>query len=191
MPSPALNDEQKNQIMKKQIFILLCAGSGILFQSCNNETGTTTAQTEKIQLAENDSIFNVNESGFKFSIVLPKDLMINESPQIKMNTATGELHITLGEKFWIVASQEKGDVNKFKADMEDDMLFKHEIVEENTQSLMYKRVLPDGTEYDYSYKSCNDVSGIPYIFRTSEEGEFTKENVTRMKTAIGTVHANV
>lgn len=162
-----------------------------MIQSCQNDTSNSTTASEKIQLSENDSIFQVNEGGYKFSIILPKDLMINESPSIAMNGATGELHITLGDQFWIVATQEKGDINNFKSALADDMLFKHEVVEENAQSLLYKRVLPDGTEYDYSFKSCNEISGTPYVFRTSEEGEFTKDNVTRMRQAIGTIRASV
>lgn len=177
--------------MKKILFITLAAGSMLMFQSCQNDQAESGTAVEKIQLSENDSIFKVNEGGYKFSIVLPKDLMINSSPSIALNGATGELHITIGEHFWIVATQEKGDVNTFKTEMANDMLFKHEVVEENTQSVLYKRVLPDGTEYDYSYKSCSDIAGTPFVFKTSEEGEFTKDHVNRMKQAIGTVRASV
>jgi len=177
--------------MKNNLFALLFVGFLLLTQSCQNDPVNSAVTTDKIQLSENDSLFEVNDGGYKFSIVLPKDLMINATPDIVLNGATGELHITVGEQFWIVATQEKGDLNNFKSALADDMLFKHEVVEENSQSLLFKRVLPDGTEYDYSYKSCSDISGTPYVFRTSEEGEFTKDNVTRMKQAINTVRASV
>jgi hypothetical protein len=171
----------KNTLYTALILALLAT------QSCQNQTSDSGHEKAALQLQANDSLFHVDQAGYNFNIILPKDLMISSNPDIKVNEATGELNIRLGEHFWIVASQEKMDMNALKAAMNDDMLFKPEILEESSNSILYKRVLPDGTEYDYSFKSCSEISGKPYLFKTSEEGEFSKDSVTKMKQAISSI----
>ncbi len=158
-------------------------------QSCSNESQKQLENS--IALQPNDSLFHVNEGGYNFNIILPKDMMIDNVPSISVNSATGELNLHLGNQFWIVASLEKADIASIKAELNEDMLFTSRIVEESNNSIMYQRILPDGTEYDYSFKCSNEVGGKPYFFRTCEEGEFNMENVGRMKQAISTVHTSV
>ncbi len=163
----------------------------ILFfaQSCANETSKHTDNA--IALQPNDSLFQINEGGYSFNIILPKDLMIENTPSISVNSATGELNLQLGNQFWIVASLEKADMMSIKSELNSDMLFTSRIVEESDKSIFYQRILPDGTEYDYSFKCANEVGGKPYYFRTCEEGEFNMENVGRMKQAISSIHTSV
>jgi hypothetical protein len=172
--------------MKNTLYTALILGL-LATQACQNPTSNSGQEKAGFQLQANDSLFHVDQAGYNFNIILPKDLMISSNPEIKVNEATGELNIRLGEHFWIVASQEKVDLSAMKAALSDDMLFKPEIIEENASSILYKRVLPDGTEYDYSFKSCSEISGKPYLFKTSEEGEFSKESVTKMKDAISSI----
>jgi hypothetical protein len=162
----------------------------IFAQSCNNHSGSKES-TAEVVLQPNDSIFHVNDGGYNFSIILPKDLMIASSPNITVNSATGELHIQVGDQFWIVASQEKMDMSTIRTAMTQDMLFTTRIVEESNSAILYQRILPDGTEYDYSYRNVCEVGGKPYTFKTCEEGEFSMDNVTRMKTAICSVRSDV
>ena len=176
--------------MKRIIALSSVAAMLITVQSCNVNTAGQE-QKASVEMNPNDSLFQVNDGGYSFAIILPKDLMINHSPNIKVNTATGELHIQVGEQFWIVASQEKSDISVIKSIMNDDMLFTNRIVEENTTSIMYQRILPDGSEYDYSYCNFSEVGGKQYVFKTCEEGEFSMDSVTRMKEAICSVRASV
>ncbi|MFN0033107.1 MAG: hypothetical protein ACKVOR_13185 [Flavobacteriales bacterium] len=175
--------------MKNFIPMLMAACAAIVITSCQNSPQHDAAKG--IALMPNDSLFHISEGGYDFNIILPKDMMIENSPSISVNSATGELNIQLGNQFWIVASQEKGDMKTVKAELNEDMLFMSRIIEESNNSLLYQRVLPDGSAYDYSYKCSNEVSGKPYFFRTCEEGEFTMENVGRMKVAISSVHSAV
>ncbi len=176
--------------MKKLILCSAILCTIALLQSCNNSNQQAETQPE-VALQPNDSLFVVNEGGYNFQIILPKDLMISNTTRIVVNQSTGDLHIQLGEQFWIVASQEKTDMNNFKTLMNEDMLFTNKVMEETQNSLLVQRVLPDGTTYDYNFRSFSDVDGKPYIFKTSEEGEFSIESVKRMRHAITSVREKV
>lgn len=176
--------------MKKLILMAAVASTMLLIQSCNT-TPTAHEKAAEIVMQPNDSIFSVNDGGYNFSIILPKDMMIESSPNITVNSATGELHIQVGDKFWIVATQEKTDMTTIKTSINEDMLFTNRIVEENPNSILYQRILPDGTEYDYSYRNFCDLGGKTYVFKTCEEGEFSMDNVSRMKQAICSVRSAV
>jgi len=173
--------------MKKILLFAASCALIVALDSCNNGN-QTTKETSSVTLQPNDSLFAVSNGGYNFQIILPKDLMIMNTPRIDMNSATGELHIHLGDQFWIVASQEKTDMTAIKSAIQEDMLFTSRVVEETNNSILVERILPDGTTYD---RSVNDIGGKPYIFKTSEEGEFSIESVNRMKYAISSVHETV
>lgn len=172
--------------MKKWTFALTTFIVIATLNSCDNTT-TATNDEKEMALQPNDSLFHINQGGYDFKIILPKDLMIENAPKIEMNNATGELDIHIGDQFWIIASLEKQEIAKIKAELNEDMLFTSRIVEENDKSILYQRILPDGAEYDFSYKYTGEIDGKPYFFRTSEEGEFKMDHVTKMKQAINTV----
>ncbi len=175
--------------MKKVALFTAVIGAVISFQACQN--AECSKETKSLMLQPNDSLFHINESGYSFNIILPKDLMIENEPVIGVNSSTGELNIQLGNQFWIVASLEKADMTKVKAELGEDMLFGCKVMEENPNSLLFQRILPDGTEYDYSYRYAGEIGGKSYFFKTCEEGEFSMENVGRMKQAISTIHTSV
>jgi hypothetical protein len=181
---------QKIKTMKKTTLLLSALSFLTVLNSCENQS-TATEKKAEITLQPNDSLFTVNEGGYNFQIVLPKDLMIANTPSISMNEATGELNIRCGEQFWIIASLEKTDIPAIKNMINEDMLFTSRVIEETNNSILFQRILPDGTEYDYNYRSISNIDGKPYIFKTSEEGEFSMESVGRMKLAISTVHQSV
>lgn len=174
--------------MKKITLIAGIITSVVAFEACNSGETSAPQAENPVMTNPNDSLFTVNQAGYNFQIVLPKDLMIANAPDIAVNEATGELNIVLGNQFWIVASQEQMDMNALKTELEEDMLFTNKVVEESNNSLLVQRILPDGTTYDYSYQSLSQIQGKPYVFRTSEEGEFSMESVNRMRQAISSIH---
>jgi hypothetical protein len=174
--------------MKKITLLASIITTVVALEACHSNEPQAPQAEAQVAVNPNDSLFTVNEAGYNFQIALPKDLMIANAPEIAVNEATGELNIRLGEQFWIVATQEQMDLASIKHELEEDMLFTNKVVEESNNSLLVQRILPDGTTYDYSYQSLNQISGKPYVFKTSEEGEFSMESVNRMRQAISTVH---
>lgn len=159
--------------------------------SCQNDQKTATTSNAAVTLNQNDSLFMINQGGYSFEIIMPKDIMIANAPSIQLNNATGDLHIQCGEQFWIIASMEKTDLAKIKSTLGEDMLFTSKIIEETNNSLLYQRNLPDGAAYDYNFRSICELGEKSYTFRTCEEGEFSLENVNRMKSVIASVRQSV
>lgn len=177
--------------MKRKVLSMIVVALVLINQSCDTTPKQAEEQIQSKAQSSNDSLFKVNEGGYDFAIYLPKDLMIENTPEIIFNGATGDLHIRIGEQFWIVASQEKKDIAAIKSEIEENMLFTSRIIEENGTSVLYQRLLPDGSAYDYSYRNVSSINGKPYFFKTSEEGEYSRESVDLMKTAITSVHTRV
>lgn len=177
--------------MKRRVLFIIGAALVLFNQSCDTTPKQSEEQIQSKTQSANDSLFRVNEGGYDFAIYLPKDLMIENTPEITFSGATGDLHIRIGDQFWIVASQENKDIASVKAEIEENMLFTSRIIEENGTSVLYQRLLPDGSAYDYSYRNVSSINGKPYFFKTSEEGEYSKESVDLMRTAITSVHTRV
>jgi hypothetical protein len=173
--------------MKKLILIFSCSLVLMSIQSCQpgrnaDNTGANGPKTA------NDSLFVIHEGGHDFAIYLPKDLMIENTADIKFNDATGDMHMQIGDKFWIIASQENIDMDSLRKEVNENVLFTSLVVEETVNGILYQRLLPDGKAYDYNYRGIVTVGDKTYIFRTSEAGEFSRENVELMKVAIQSVH---
>ncbi|HEY8404630.1 MAG TPA: hypothetical protein VIK71_08475 [Flavobacteriales bacterium] len=173
--------------MKKLIIIFNCSLALMFLQSCQRGKNADNAGLNGPKSA-NDSLFIINEGGHDFAIYLPKDLMIENHAEIRFNDATGDMHLKIGDKFWIITSQEAVEMDAIKKEVNENMLFTSRVVEESDNGILYQRLLPDGKAYDYNYRGIAVVNGKTYVFRTSEEGEFSRENVELMKTAIESVH---
>lgn len=177
--------------MKKAFYALSCFAIAFLVFSCETPTPKVEVQQSQLSLEEelkpSDSLFTVHEGGYDFSILLPRDLMIQDDTEIHFNDATGDLHIQIGNRFWLIVSQEEGSIAQVKEEIQEDMLFKNVIIEETMNSLLYRRVLPDGNTHDYNYCKRVEMADKTYLFRTSEEGEFSKENVDLMVSAVESI----
>jgi len=176
----------KNFLITLGSVAMLC-----VVQSCNNAPKEPAQVVAKEPQSANDSLFTIKEGGYEFAIYLPKDLMIENTPEIDFNSATGDMHIRIGEKFWIIASQENKDMASLKEEISENMLFSSRVIEESANTLLYQRLLPDGKAYDYNFRSLSSIGGKPYFFRTCEEGEYSKESVDLMRTAIMSAHSAV
>jgi hypothetical protein len=169
--------------MKKITSIALVTASLAILNSCDNpqtEAGTPATESE-ITLSPNDSLVVINEGVYQFAITLPKDLMINHAPQIEHMSSTGELHIKIGNDFWLVASESQQNLDAIKTELGEDQL----------STMVFQRFLPDGTEYDYSMRGMSQVGNKHFVFKACDEGEFTKEAVTKMKHSVSSVHQAV
>jgi hypothetical protein len=147
---------------------------------------TPVEQVERT-LGPNDSLFHINEGPFKFSICLPKDMMINHTPQVGMNHNTGELNIQLGEHFHLVFMARSKNIDNVIAGIANDDLFANKVVEHDGKSILYQQVLPTGETYSYQY--CGNVNpmGSEYFVQTSPVGEFSMESVRRMQQVVSSI----
>jgi hypothetical protein len=179
--------------MKKSTLLIIAASAILFFDACQSAPTTPTEQPEvvKINISPNDSLFVVDQGGYQFAIALPKDLMINDAPRIEHQSSSGELHIKIGDNFWLVAIEGQSSLDQVKSELGEDMLFTFKVVEEDKSTMVYQRFLPDGTEYDYSFRSMNQVGQKYYMFKACDEGEFTKEEVGKMRHSVSSVQQAV
>jgi hypothetical protein len=138
----------------------------------------------EIELQRNDSLFVIDEGDFHFRIVLPKDIMINSEPIIKMAGNGQSLHITCGSTFHVVA--EITDIKTTKLPIGEG-IFHYDIIDNEDQSFVFKRILPDGNSYDYGLIQYSSIGENDYAFSSSTEGEFSLNDVLRMKGALASV----
>jgi len=168
--------------MKK--FTLWMFGFALALSAC--QRSAQVEQAERV-IGPNDSLFKVQQGPYQFSVCLPKDMMVNYSPSIQLNAATGDLEITLGERFHLIVTDHHQDHTVLRQDLNTDALFTNKLVEEDNASLMYEQLLPTGESYSYQF--CKNISaqGHPYFIHTSPSGEYTLEAISRMKQVVSTI----
>lgn len=137
-----------------------------------------------LELQSNDSLFVVDQGNFHFRIILPKDLMIANEPAVTLSNDESKLHITCGSDFHLIA-QHKAD--KHNALPRKDGIFQYEILDEEFDSSVFKRVLPDGEIYDYGIIQYTLVGNTHYLFQSDSEGEYDLQDALRMQSALASI----
>ena len=144
------------------------------------------ARREKaeIELQRNDSLFVIDEGEFNFRIVLPKDLMISHVPVFHHNPSENTLSMTCGPSFHLIAEVSDPTMGPLPA---QDGIFRLEVIDNEDQSTVYKRVLPDGVVYDYGLVQHTEINGVHYLFHTDSNAEYTLQDALRMKSALASI----
>jgi hypothetical protein len=144
------------------------------------------ARKEKaeIELQRNDSIFYIDEADFKFRIALPKDLMINHAPQISLDDAKKTLEISCGPSFKLLVEINDQLINP---EGKDDGVFTRVIVDHEDNSYLYTRNLPDGRTFDFGLIQQINIQDTFYTFCSAEEGDYTLQDVLKMRSALASV----
>jgi hypothetical protein len=138
----------------------------------------------EIELQRNDSIFFIDEGDFKFQIVLPKDLMINHTPEILLKQDKNRLVISCGPTFQLIAEirDSQGSIQPTQTGV-----FHCSILDNEDNSCVYARLLPDGQVFDYGLIQQTNTNETDYIFYTDELGEYTLQDVLKMRTALASI----
>jgi len=159
--------------------ITLCS---ILFTGC--VIPGVRQERASIELQSNDSLFVVDQGDFHFRIILPKDLMIANEPSLTLSNEDSQLHITCGADFHLIAQRE---TDKHNALPNKDGIFHYEILDEEFDSSVFKRLLPDGKTYDYGIFQCTSVGNTNYLFQSDAEGEYDLQDALRMQSALASI----
>jgi len=138
----------------------------------------------EIELQRNDSLFVVEEGDFHFRIVLPKDLMIAHRPSFRHNPSENTLTISCGPTFDIIAEVSNMPIALPPA---QDGIFQIEVIDNEDQSVIYKRILPDGVVYDYGLIQQTEIDGMKYRFHTDTDAQYSLNEALRMKSALESI----
>ena len=88
-----------------------------------------------------------------------------------------------------MVSEDKKDLSQLEEMLKNDDLFTNKIMEEDANSIMYQQVLPTGETYCYQYAKIVMGHGKSYLVQSAKDGEYTFENVARMRQAANTISA--
>lgn len=144
------------------------------------------ARKEKaeLELQRNDSLFFVDEADFHFRIALPKDLMINHSPQISLDDEKNNLEIACGPNFKLMVEIHDTFTTTLA---ESDGIFTHLVIDNEDNSCLYSRNLPDGRTFDFGLIQQIRIQDKFYTFSSAKEGEYTLQDVLKMRSALASV----
>jgi hypothetical protein len=141
----------------------------------------------ELELQRNDSLIVIDEGAFHFSMVMPKDLMITHEPNIQLSTHESTLHVSCGTDFQIRVTMPENPASAHTVGNEQEGIFTHRLLDCEDESCVYKRILPDGSSFDYGLYQITTVGETTYVFQSSLDGEFNLNAAMRMKLALASV----
>jgi|GEM_PF-3245023 len=162
------------------VFLLLF----VLLAGCDAPLPSALSDKPQTSVLPNDSLVIVKEGPYAFAMVLPKDVMINDAPSIRMNTATGELEVAVGTQFRLVAQVENRSLEALLSDLEDDGMFTNRIESKGELSAIYQQFLPGGQPWYYQIVARAEVNGKSFSFRSDPMGEYSLEEARRMEHSV-------
>ena len=168
--------------MFKKSTLLLVTLCSIILAAC--VVPGARQERAALELQKNDSLFVINKGDFQFRIILPKDLMIANEPAVLLSDDESELHITCGSDFHLIAHRNSQQQKSLPT---QEGIFHYEIIDQEFDSSVYKRILPDGKTYDYGIFQLTSVGKTQYIFQSDVEGEYDLQDALRMQSALASV----
>lgn len=174
----------------KQLTLILSIFSFLLITSCGGDATTeVTENTEETVQLKGFEELDLSEYGFNLTMMVP-EAETNGAPEVVL-TERGALEIIVGSNFGIEIMYGEGDLELLKTDLQEDLVFKSEIVKEEENALIYKQDIPDSgvkTQNHFFYKAVvgNDV----YEVRDVMEGEYGEGMIEKMLEAAKTIKAS-
>lgn len=170
-------------ISKSLLFLTIIA---MILCSCQ-EGEVAAGESPNKEISALDSLIVVNQGGFKFSMTLPKELLAGNAAEIAFNETTGLLEVACGEGFMFHISRGAMDMNLLKKELKEELMFRNEIKSEENNSILYQRTLPDGNAFFHHYVCNLQIGNESCHARTASEGEFSLQQVERIKKAISSI----
>lgn len=143
--------------------------------SCNSEEKEEKApvQTETADAREYEMV-PIQHEGFDLFIAIPEDYREGNKLMVEMNEAYGQLEVSSGDVFQVEITEEEADRNQLVEHLENDLVFQHELVEENDQAVLYRQFLK-GTDQEFWHFYVHIQSGErQYVIKDSDMGELNK-----------------
>ena len=163
--------------MKKYIYLLPILAIALI--SCGG--GDSTDQTENASEETTEMagvLTDLSQYGMNYTIVLPDKK--NVETEI---TATdwGSVEIRQGNMFMISIGFGEGDIDLLKFDLEEDLVYKSQILEESPNHLVYKREIQDsGMEPEYHFLYVMRLTGDAIEIQNLKDATFNEESIKTM-----------
>lgn len=176
--------------MKKINYILPFVVSALM--ACGGGDGQTGEEAGGENAATEESIEGVatdlTEYGMPYSITLPE----GGSGELTI-TATdwGGVEINKGDNFRMSIAYGEGDLDLLKFDLEEDLVYKAEIIEEADNYVVYKREIPDsGMDAEYHFMYVVPAGDEAIEITNSKDVTHNEEAIRKMLASAKSFKAN-
>jgi len=167
-------------IMKRLLYILPIALLPIL--SCGGSGEETNTDSDVVVEEDGEvatgSATDLSEYGMDYTIVIPEKAGVQT--EITAND-WGGIEIKRGEGFMMSIAYGEGDIDLVKFDMEDDLVYKYDILDESENHLVYKREIEGSgmqAEFHFIYVLSFDDDVIEV--QNSKDATFSEEAIKKM-----------
>lgn len=168
--------------MKKLSFFILsislvvvsaCGGGGSTDGTEAQDSTSTATEALPQSLVRGTMLLNLEEYFMPFSLYVPES---NRGIPNIIETGYGETEIEVGSTFHVVVA-EGGNMEDKKAALLDDLMFKHEIVSEGSDYILYKSEIEGSNlEPEFHFYAIKHVDGIDFEFRDfSNDGGYSEK----------------
>lgn len=172
----------------KQLAYLFSILVVLVFTACGGETPSDKPEDnteETVQLKGFEEL-DLTDYGFNLTVMVP-EAETNGEAQVTL-TERGALEIIVGDGFGIEIMYGEGDLALLKSDLQEDLVFKSEILKEEENALIYTQDIPDSgvkTQNHFFYKAV--VGEDVYEVRDIMEGEYGSSMIEKMLEAAKTI----
>ena len=112
--------------------------------------------------------------------------LAGDSVMVTWNEEFGHVAIAAGEHFGLIITEEPGDLQRLKSDLERDQLRTHTIIEETPSELVYRSSFPDDADLVFvHFFQLLEVDGRQFVVESDPMGRFNEADVARMAASIG------
>ncbi|MEQ8910369.1 MAG: hypothetical protein RIC95_14325 [Vicingaceae bacterium] len=157
--------------------LIACGGNSTSNNSTEAKEGKQTASEEKANYSNMKQLDLAEYNVPAFIYVL------NESKgrQKIEETAYGSVQIEVGDRFGIEIVPFGLSLAEFKDELENDMVYQIESIEEGENYFIYKKTIANsGTEAEYHFFLSTELEGDLYEVKSMNEKEFGKGAIEQM-----------
>lgn len=169
--------------MKRTLPIL---ASVLLFACGNgaeNEPVESPAPTAEAAVIERIDLTSVDLP----LLLTPPDaaVLAGDSVMVTWNEEFGHVAITGGEHFGLIITEEPGDLQRIKGDLDRDPLRTHTIIEETPSKLVYRSSFPDDADLVFvHFFQLLEADGRQFVVESDPMGRFNEADIARMAASI-------
>ena len=148
-------------------------GEGASDESAAQDSIATESAALPASLQRGTMLLNMDDYFMPFSLYVPDS---NRGIPNIVETGYGETEIEVGSTYHIVVA-EGGSMEDKKAALIDDLMFKHEIVSEGADFILYKSEIEGSNlEAEFHFYAIKHVDGIDFEFRDfSNDGGYSEK----------------
>lgn len=158
--------------MKLQILFLIAS---IALWSCN--PSEQQKESETVEEAPNEQSFElveIDHEGFVLQLPVPVDYYNPNEFSVEMNPAYGQLEVSAGNVFQVEIIEETGNKENLIADLERDLVFEFEVVEDIENGLLYRQFIPNGGKEFWHYYVLVDHNNRQYVVKDAAMSELNE-----------------